>query len=78
MDDVHVAISVEGVSWNHPDYFAFMILQQLIGSWDRSIGGGKNLSSFLCERVAVENLAKSVTAFNTCYTYENTLTRIIF
>lgn len=69
-DDVeaaHVVISMEGVSWSHPDYFTFLVVQQIIGSWDRTIGGGKNLSSRLCETVATEGLATSITAFNTCY-----------
>jgi len=63
----HVAVAVEGVSWANPDYFTFMVLQTLIGSWDRSIGGGKNLSSRLCEKVATENLVHSISTFNTCY-----------
>jgi len=67
MDAAHIAIAVEGVSWSHPDYFTFMVLQTLVGSWDRTIGGGKNLSSRLCEIVAVEKLAHSLTSFNTCY-----------
>jgi processing peptidase subunit beta len=68
MDDVHLTVAFEGVSWSDPDYFAFLVMQQMIGSWDRTIGGGKNLSSHLCEKIAVEGLAKSVTAYNTCYT----------
>jgi len=67
MDNVHVALAVEGVGWSHPDYFSFMIIQALSGSWDRSIGGGKNLSSRLCETFATEGLALSLNTFNTCY-----------
>jgi processing peptidase subunit beta len=67
MEATHVAVAVEGVSWSHPDYYTFMVLQTLVGSWDRTIGGGKNLSSRLCEVVATEKLGHSVTSFNTCY-----------
>jgi len=67
MEDAHVAVAVRGVSWSHPDYFTFMVLQTIIGSWDRTIGGGRNLSSRLCEIVATEKLAHSLTSFNTCY-----------
>lgn len=67
MEDVHVVIAVEGVNWTHPDYFGMLVFQQILGSWDRTIGGGKNLSSQLCETIATNDLAKSVTAFNTCY-----------
>jgi len=67
LEEAHVAVAVKGVSWSHPDYFTFMVLQAIIGSWDRAIGGGKNLSSRLCEIVASQKLAYSLTTFNTCY-----------
>jgi processing peptidase subunit beta len=67
MEEAHVALAVQGVSWSHPDHYTFMVLQTLVGSWDRTIGGGKNLSSRLCEVVATEGLANSLTSFNTCY-----------
>lgn len=67
MDLVHFAIAAEGVSWSHPDYYTFMVIQQIVGSWDRTLGGGKNLSSKLCETVATEELAHSISSFNTCY-----------
>jgi processing peptidase subunit beta len=67
IDEAHVAVAVKGVSWNHPDYYTFMLLQTIIGSWDRTVGGGKNLSSRLCETFAVDKLAHSLTSFNTCY-----------
>jgi len=67
METIHFIIAHEGISASHPDYFAFMVFQNLIGTWDRSIGGGKNLSSRLCEIVATEELAHSITSFNTVY-----------
>jgi len=67
MDLVHVALAIEGVGWSHPDHFGFMVLQALAGNWDRSVGGGKNLSSRLCEIFAAENLGQSLQSFNTCY-----------
>jgi len=63
----HVAIAFESVGWNHPDFFTFQVLQSIIGSWDRSLGGGKNLSSRLCELVATEELVHSLSSFNTTY-----------
>jgi len=67
MEDAHLAIGVQGVSWSHPDYFAFMVFQTIIGNWDRTIGGGKNLTSKFCEIIATEKLAHSVTTFSTSY-----------
>jgi len=65
--EAHVALAVEGRSWSHPDYFTVMVVQTIIGAWERNIGGGKNLSSRLCETVATKGLCHSITAFNTCY-----------
>jgi len=67
MEEVHFVIAVEGVSASHPDYFTMMVIQTIVGNWERNIGGGKNLSSNLCELIANEELAHSFTSFNTCY-----------
>jgi len=64
---VHTAVAVESVGWSSPDYIVFMLLQTLVGSWDRSLGGGKNLTSRVCEIYATEGLAHSLMSFNTCY-----------
>ncbi|KAL6043824.1 Mitochondrial-processing peptidase subunit beta [Balamuthia mandrillaris] len=64
---VHTAIAVESVGWSDPNYFVFMVLQAMVGNWDRSLGGGKNLSSRVCEAFATEQLAHSLMSFNTCY-----------
>jgi len=67
MEHAHIALAVEGVGWSHTDYYTFMVLQTIIGSWDKTIGGGKNLSSRMSELIATHNLADSFTCFNTCY-----------
>ena len=64
----HIALAVEGCGWTHPDYFALMVGNMIIGSWDRSVGGGKNLASKLAQSIANESLAHSYMSFNTCYT----------
>ena len=64
----HVAIAVEGAGWANGDNIALMIANTLIGSWDRSHGGGANLASRLAARCAQQNLCHSFQAFNTCYT----------
>jgi processing peptidase subunit beta len=64
---VHTTVAAKSVGWSDPDYFTFLVLQQLIGSWDRSLGGAKNLSSNLAETFATEELAHSLMSFNTCY-----------
>merc|ERR1712165_224752 len=63
----HVAVAVEGVGWTHPDNIPLMVANTLIGSWDRSMGGGNNLSSPVAQYAAQHNLCHSFQAFNTCY-----------
>lgn len=72
----HIAIAVEGCGWTNPDNIALMVANTLIGSWDRSHGGGANLSSNLASKFASSNLFHSFQSFNTCYSdtglwYEN-------
>ncbi|KAJ1903698.1 Mitochondrial-processing peptidase subunit beta [Coemansia sp. IMI 209127] len=69
-DDIpqaHIALAVEGVGWTHPDYFAMLTLQSLIGNWDRSLGAPNNVSSRLSQVVSKHHLANSFMSFNTSY-----------
>lgn len=63
----HVALAFEGVSWTSEYAFPLMLLQTMLGSYDRSQGLGKNVASKLCQEIAQFDLAHSVSAFNTCY-----------
>nr|KAF6319988.1 peptidase, mitochondrial processing subunit beta [Myotis myotis] len=64
----HLAIAVEAVGWAHPDTICLMVANTLIGNWDRSFGGGMNLSSKLAQLTCHGNLCHSFQSFNTCYT----------
>eukprot|EP01088_Endostelium_zonatum_P002515 TRINITY_DN1309_c0_g1_i1.p1 TRINITY_DN1309_c0_g1~~TRINITY_DN1309_c0_g1_i1.p1 ORF type:complete len:521 (+),score=109.14 TRINITY_DN1309_c0_g1_i1:103-1665(+) len=64
---VHSAVAIESVPWTSPDYFVFMLLQTLVGSWDRSLGGGPHMTSRACEVLAKEGYCHSMMSFNTCY-----------
>nr|XP_005995352.2 PREDICTED: mitochondrial-processing peptidase subunit beta [Latimeria chalumnae] len=64
----HIAIAVEAVGWSHPDTIPLMVANTLIGNWDRSFGGGVNLSSKLAQVTCQGNLCHSFQSFNTCYT----------
>ncbi|KAJ8301794.1 hypothetical protein KUTeg_020781 [Tegillarca granosa] len=71
MDDMplaHIAIAVSGCGWADPDNIPLMIANTMIGSWDRSHGGGSNLLSRLAASSYDENLCHSFQSFNTCYT----------
>jgi len=64
----YIAMAVEGPGWESSDNIALMIANNLIGSWDRSHGGGSNLASRLASHSAQGNLCHSFQSFNTCYT----------
>ncbi|XP_050413622.1 mitochondrial-processing peptidase subunit beta [Patella vulgata] len=68
MPFAHVALAVEGAGWSNADNIALMVANTLIGSWDRSFGGGPNLASPLASLCAENNLCHSFQSFNTCYT----------
>ncbi|GAB1609670.1 mitochondrial-processing peptidase subunit beta-like [Argonauta hians] len=64
----HVALAVEGCGWSNADNIALMVANTIIGSWDRTHGGGADLAGRLASNSAKGNLCHSFQAFNTCYT----------
>ena len=67
MKEAHVAVAFEGASWNSEYAFPFMLMQTILGSWDRSSPGGRNMASRLARQVSEQDLVHSYTTFNTCY-----------
>lgn len=63
----HIAIAVEGCGWADQDNVPLMVANTLIGTWDRSQGGGVNNASGLARASAESNLCHSFQSFNTCY-----------
>lgn len=63
----HIALAFEGASWTSEYAFPLMLMQTILGSYDRLSGQGKNMASKMCIDVADHELAHSVSAFNTCY-----------
>jgi processing peptidase subunit beta len=63
----HVAIAVESASWTSPHTFPLMVMQTLLGCWDRTSGSGANMASRLCQTVAEQEAATSILTFNTSY-----------
>ena len=66
-DTAHVALAFEGASWTSEYAFPLMLMQTILGSWDRTSGGGKNVASKFGQEVAEHELAHSFMTFNTCY-----------
>ncbi|GAA5942818.1 mitochondrial processing peptidase [Sporobolomyces koalae] len=63
----NVAIAVEGVSWSSPDYYPMLVMQSIMGNWDRSLGAQSMLSSRLSHVISANNLANSFMSFSTSY-----------
>uniref|UniRef100_A0A671VRA0 Ubiquinol-cytochrome c reductase core protein 1 n=1 Tax=Sparus aurata TaxID=8175 RepID=A0A671VRA0_SPAAU len=63
----HVAIAVEGASAASPDIVPLMVANSIIGSFDLTFGGGKNLSSRLARLAVEEKLCHSFQAFHSSY-----------
>ncbi|KAK1317020.1 hypothetical protein QJS10_CPA05g00947 [Acorus calamus] len=61
------AVAFNGASWMDPDSIALMVMQTMLGSWDRTHGGGKHACSELVQKIAINEVAESIMAFNTNY-----------
>lgn len=61
------AIAFNGASWTDPDSIALMVMQAMLGSWNKNAGGGKHMGSELAQRVGINEIAESMMAFNTNY-----------
>lgn len=45
-DDVplaHFAVAVKGAAWTDPDSIALMVMQTMLGAWNKSAGAGKHM-----------------------------------
>ncbi|GAA5852307.1 hypothetical protein JCM9279_002496 [Rhodotorula babjevae] len=67
MQTCNIAIAVEGVGWNSPDYYPMLVMQSIMGNWDRSLGAQSLLSSRLSHIISSNNLANSFMSFSTSY-----------
>ena len=63
----HVTLGYQTAGWTDADNFPLMIIQTLLGSWDKSVHGGMHSSSRLVSNVAKWELASSISTFNTQY-----------
>jgi processing peptidase subunit beta len=67
MSTANIAIAVEGVGWRSPDYFPMLVMQSIMGNWDRSLGAAPLLSSRLSHLISSHSLANSFMSFSTSY-----------
>lgn len=67
MSEAHVALAFQGASWTSEHSFPLMLMQTLLGSWDRTSAAGRNAGSKLAVDISQHDLAHSFMTFNTCY-----------
>jgi processing peptidase subunit beta len=67
MPHAYVALGYPTAGWNDPDHTALLLIQTMLGSWEKSLHGGIHSSSPLVANVAQYELAHSICAFNTQY-----------
>ncbi|KAK8043617.1 hypothetical protein PG993_006047 [Apiospora rasikravindrae] len=63
----HIAIAVEGVSWNDEDYFTALVTQAIVGNYDKAMGSAPHQGSKLSGFVHSNDLANSFMSFSTSY-----------
>ena len=63
----HVALGYQTAGWTDPDNFPLMIIQTMLGNWQKEVHGGMHSSSKLVSNVAKWELAHSISTFNTQY-----------
>ncbi|KAJ8408999.1 hypothetical protein AAFF_G00240200 [Aldrovandia affinis] len=63
----HVAIAVEGAHSTSPDIVPLMVANAMIGNYDMTFGGGKNLSSRLARFSVEDGACQSFQAFHSSY-----------
>ena len=63
----HVALAFQSASWTSEYAFPLMLMQAILGSYDRTSGVGKNVASRMCSELAMEDAVHSITTFNTSY-----------
>ncbi|XP_041007660.1 probable mitochondrial-processing peptidase subunit beta, mitochondrial isoform X1 [Juglans microcarpa x Juglans regia] len=69
-DDIPLAqfaVAFNGASWTDPDSIALMVMQAMLGSWNKSASGGKHMGSNLAQRIGINEIAESMMSFNTNY-----------
>lgn len=60
-------MAFQGASWTSEYAYPLMVMQTLLGSWDRSSAAGRNVSSRFAANFADHELGHSFTTFNTSY-----------
>ncbi|KAI8472074.1 MAG: Metalloenzyme, LuxS/M16 peptidase-like protein, partial [Monoraphidium minutum] len=61
------AVAWKGASWADPDSVPLMVMQTMLGGWDKNNTVGRHAGSLLTQKIATDELADAYMAFNTNY-----------
>ncbi|KAK9867713.1 hypothetical protein WJX84_008185 [Apatococcus fuscideae] len=64
---VNMTVAFKGASYTDADSIPLMVMQAILGSWDKHASAGGHFMSTLAQRVATNQLCDRYTAFNTNY-----------
>lgn len=67
MDKAHVLVAFQGKGYESADVYTQLVMQQLLGSWEKTGPIGLDSASRLARDVAEENVMHSFSAFNRFY-----------
>ncbi|OBZ86623.1 putative mitochondrial-processing peptidase subunit beta [Choanephora cucurbitarum] len=67
LPEAHIALAVEGAPYLSKEYFDLLVMQAIIGAWDKNLGAAANLSSRLSTVVNEHHLANSFASFTKGY-----------
>lgn len=42
----HFAVALKGAAWTDPDSIALMVMQAMLGGWDKNAGAGKHMGYY--------------------------------
>ncbi|KAF6254777.1 Metalloenzyme, LuxS/M16 peptidase-like protein [Scenedesmus sp. NREL 46B-D3] len=62
-----MAVAFKGAAWTDPDSVPLMVMQTMLGGWDRNNTSGKHAGSLLTQKIVTDELADAFMAFNTNY-----------
>lgn len=62
-----MALAYQGAEWTSEYSFPLMVMQNILGQYDRAQGLGRNLASRMCGEIAENDLAHSISTFNNSY-----------
>lgn len=67
MTTVNFAVAFKGASWTSPDAVTLMVMQAMLGSWDKNAVGASDMMSPLAQAFYANKLGNSFMSFNTNY-----------